>query len=468
MMQAVLLVDFGSTYTKVTAVDVDTAMLLGTASVHTTVDTDINDGLMKALSCLTEKTGPLTFTKQFACSSAAGGLRMITAGLVPELTAEAARLASLGAGAKVIKVFSFHLTRSDVQEIARLKPDIFLLTGGIDGGNTDCILHNAKVLSACEGDFPIVVAGNRNAADECAHILRERKVYVCENVLPKLNTLNIEPVQHVIRELFLNRIIQAKGLSKTQKLLDGILMPTPSAMMRAMELLAGGTKNTPGLGELVAVDLGGATTDVYSVAKGAPGNDNVILRGLPEPYSKRTVEGDIGMRYSAAGTLEAAGIDKITERSGLTKAEIESYLLSLQQNPGILPEQQKQKDFDFALASAAIEVAVRRHAGSMEQVYTPTGPAYVQYGKDLTRINTLIMTGGAIVHNEKAAEISSYALYNPNAPESLTPKRAAIYIDRKYILSAMGLLGEEYPETAISIMKKELEKHEAVEQTPNQ
>ncbi|MBP1744843.1 MAG: mutL [Firmicutes bacterium] len=115
-MKPVLLIDFGSTYTKVTAVDLDSEQLLGTASSYTTVQTDINEGLSNAIKLLEEKTGKLDFAERFACSSAAGGLRMITSGLVPELTAEAAKVASLGAGAKIIKVFSFQLTEDDIEE----------------------------------------------------------------------------------------------------------------------------------------------------------------------------------------------------------------------------------------------------------------------------------------------------------------------------------------------------------------
>ena len=103
-MKPVLLIDFGSTYTKVTAVDLDSEALLGTAASYTTIQTDINDGLTNAVKKLEEKTGKLDFVARYACSSAAGGLRMVTSGLVPELTAEAAKMASRGAGAKIIKV----------------------------------------------------------------------------------------------------------------------------------------------------------------------------------------------------------------------------------------------------------------------------------------------------------------------------------------------------------------------------
>ena len=172
-MKAVLLIDFGSTYTKLTAVDLDAEEVLGTAAAYTTVQTDINDGLQEALAKLEAKTGKLDFAECFACSSAAGGLRMVTSGLVPELTGEAARLASLGAGAKVVGVYAFQLTEDDLEDIKAQKPDIFLLVGGTDGGNTECILGNARMLAQLKGDFPVIIAGNRTAARECQRILKD-------------------------------------------------------------------------------------------------------------------------------------------------------------------------------------------------------------------------------------------------------------------------------------------------------
>ena len=250
-MKPVLLIDFGSTYTKVTAVDLEGERLLGTADSYTTVQTDVGEGLENALRKLEKVTGHLEYEARYACSSAAGGLRMITSGLVPELTAEAARQASLGAGAKVLKVYSFQLTEDDVDEILSINPDIFLLVGGTDGGNSECILHNAKILASAQFDFPVVIAGNRSAARECARILDGHEVHICENVMPKFGVLNTEPTRLKIREIFLNRIIQAKGLSKAASLIQGILMPTPSAVMKAMQLLAEGCEGEAGIGDLI-------------------------------------------------------------------------------------------------------------------------------------------------------------------------------------------------------------------------
>ena len=175
-MKAVLLIDFGSTMTKVTAVDVETEEILGTSQSYTTIETDIINGLNNAVKLLKEKIGDVTFVEQYACSSAAGGLRMVAIGLVPELTAKAARQASLGAGAKVIKTYSYELTESDLAEIDEINPDICLLTGGTDGGNKENIVFNAKMLARSQGKFPIIIAGNRNCADTCKEILKEKQI----------------------------------------------------------------------------------------------------------------------------------------------------------------------------------------------------------------------------------------------------------------------------------------------------
>lgn len=456
-MRPILLIDFGSTYTKVTAVDLDEEALLGTAASYTTVETDVTEGLDNALRLLEQKTGPLEFTDRFACSSAAGGLKMMASGLVPELTAEAAKQASLGAGAKVLKTFSFQMTEDDAEEIAATQPDIFLLVGGTDGGNTECILYNAQLLSQIPGSFPIVVAGNRNAARQCQRILEGREVHLCENVLPRFGTLNIEPAQKAIREVFLKRIVQAKGLSKTDSLLSGILMPTPSAVMAAIELLACGCDEEEGIGDLLAVDVGGATTDVYTVADGAPTRAGTVMKGLPEPFVKRTVEGDIGMRYSVLGIQEAAGVSKLSKRSGLPIHRVKELTQFLRDNTETLPNGHADLEaLDRALASCAIETAVTRHAGTIEEAYTLMGLTYVQTGKDLTNLKNLVVTGGSLIHTTNTKEIASHALYDPAQPMSLRPKEAQVLVDRSYILSAMGLLAENYPACALRIMKKEL------------
>ena len=458
IVKPILLIDFGSTYTKLTAVDLEGEKILGTAQSFTTIFTDINDGLNNALAILEKKTGKLEFAETYACSSAAGGLRMVTSGLVPELTGEAAKLASLGAGAKVVGVYAFQLTEDDMEDILACKPDIFLLVGGTDGGNTECILHNAKMLADVKPAFPIVVAGNRTAARQCQRILEGCEVYVCPNVMPKFGVLQIEPTQKQIREIFLNRIVQAKGLSKATELLSDIMMPTPSAVMQAMELLAQGCEDETGIGELVAVDVGGATTDVYSIADGMPEHMSTVFKGLPEPFAKRTVEGDIGMRYSIQGIVDAAGMDKICRLSGLTEDRVTELVEDLKVNTDKVPNGDDDLEkLDFALASGAVAEAVARHAGTISETYTMLGQTFVQEGKNLTKVKQIVVTGGSLIHTRQTEKIAAHALYDPAHPESLRPKEAGVWGDRTYILAAMGLLSLHYPRTALRIIKKELE-----------
>ena len=459
-MKPILLIDFGSTYTKLTAVDVEGERILGTASAYTTVQTDINDGLALGRRRLEEQTGLLEFAECYACSSAAGGLRMVTSGLVPELTGEAARLASLGAGAKVVGVYAFQLTEDDLEDIRKLRPDIFLLVGGTDGGNTECILHNANMLATIPPQFPVVVAGNRTAARQCERILKDWEVYVCPNVMPKFGVLQIEPTQKQIREIFLNRIIQAKGLSQATALLSDILMPTPSAVLLATELLAKGCEGESGIGDLIAVDVGGATTDVYSMADGMPEQMNTVYKGLPEPFSKRTVEGDIGMRYSVYGIVEAAGVQRVSQLSGLSVQRVEELVAYLREHTDRVPNGDKELEaLDQALASLAVETAFFFNDTATTEIYTMMGQTFVQTGKDLTRVKQIVVTGGSLIHTKNTVDIAKFALYSPAQPMSLRPKQAGIWVDRSYILAAMGLLSSRYPQAALRMMKKELEQH---------
>lgn len=458
-MKPVLLIDFGSTYTKVTAIDIESESILGTARAFTTVQTDISNGLDNAMTILEKETGKLDYLSRLACSSAAGGLKMITVGLVPDLTAEAARRAALSAGAKVTGVYSYELSASDADEIQNMKPDIVLLTGGTDGGNKKVLLHNAKIIAEIEGSFPVVVAGNKSTAEEAKSILLSsgKDVRVCQNVMPDFNRLNIEPARTAIREVFLQRIVRAKGLTKVQKLIEGILMPTPSAVLKAVQVLSSGSGREQGLGDIVAIDIGGATTDVYSVTEGIPSKSGVIIKGLPEPFAKRTVEGDLGVRYSATFLTETVGIEKIADASGLMVDEVKACLELIRNQPEILPYNDKKLEkLDITLASMAVKEAVSRHSGKIETVYTPMGVAYVQIGKDLSKIKRIVGTGGPVVNSSQPRDILRHVLFDQKEPAVLKPLDAEVLVDKKYILAAMGLLCEIYPETALRIMKKEL------------
>lgn len=456
-MQHVLLIDFGSTYTKVTVVDLDQERIIGSASSGTTIETNIMEGLNGALHQIPEPEGGWNFVRKLACSSAAGGLKMIASGLVKELTAEAAHRAALGAGARVLEIFSYELTSGDIEKMAKARPDIILLAGGTDGGNKEILLKNAEKLLELPMSVPVVVAGNKVVSPQCAEILRQRHnpVIVAENVMPELNVLEVESARSAIRDLFLNQITQAKGLNRAEELIERVMMPTPAAVLSAAELLAKGYGEEEGLGELMVIDVGGATTDVHSIATGDPSKPGVMLKGLPEPYAKRTVEGDLGMRYSAEALVAAAG-RRLNQYLGWKDEEIQTQLALFQKDPWRVPQDDREAQFDTALGRMAVEMSVKRHVGTMEVVYTPFGATYVQIGKDLTQLPAVIGTGGVLLHHAEPAEILRGALFDPADPITLKPQQPKLYLDQEYILAAMGLLREVAPLAALRMMKKYL------------
>ena len=448
-----LLIDFGSTYTKLRAVDLDSGRLTGGGQGPSTVTDDINIGFEAALADLEAGMGGLPdFEHRLASSSAAGGLRMVTVGLVRQLTAEAARQAALGAGARLVGSYAYRLIDEDVREIEDHGPDILLLAGGADGGNVAVIEHNARALADSALACPVVVAGNRVAGDSVRATLGERAI-VTENVMPDHGVLNIGPARAAIREIFLDRIVHARGIDRAEAGLDAILMPTPAAVLAGARLLAdgpdeGGPGETPGLGALLLVDVGGATTDVHSIGDGAP-TGGAMQRGLPEPYDKRTVEGDLGMRHNVLPLAGEVGLEALAAEAGLPVAEIETIVGLFADDVERLPESRAEAAVDEALAGAAVRLAVSRHAGTLETVYTGAGPAMIQHGKDLGALGTVIGTGGVLAHGGGGALAA--ALADPADSLSLRPRNPRLMLDRDYILFACGLLGTVDPLAAYKL-----------------
>lgn len=448
-MSAALLIDFGSTYTKLRAVDLAARRILGSGQGPSTIDTDIRAGMRAALEDLERHTGKLPrFKYRLASSSAAGGLRMVTIGLVPELTAQAARQAALGAGAKLVGTYAYRLTQDDLRRIAALAPDIVLLAGGTDGGNSEVVLHNTAALAASDLACPIVYAGNRAAADEARRRLGAKTTLFTENVMPEFNQINIDPARAAIRKIFIERIVHAKGIDRAAEDFDAVVMPTPAAVLEGARLLADGLPGAPGLGSVLVVDPGGATTDVHSVAPSEPA-PGVVPQGLPEPRVKRTVEGDLGMRHNAAAVVEAAGVSNIASDAGLHEDEVRNALAKLK--PGDLPVDPRGKALDHALARAAVAIAVRRHCGTISTVYTPTGPVTVQHGKDLRSVAAVIGTGGVLAASAQPGTILSRALADAREPFALKPARPRLLLDREYLLYACGLLQGVEPEAALEL-----------------
>ena len=458
MRDAFLFIDFGSTYTKLTAVSSDEDEILATAKSYTTVDEDVMIGYDLALKDLSEKLGDdIRFIKKLACSSAAGGLKIVAIGLVPELTMEAAKRAALGAGARVTHVYSFSLNHGEVEEIKASGADMILLAGGTNGGNSEVIIHNARMLKEHGITIPIVVAGNKSAEDEILEIFSDDMNYVItENVMPSLNEINVEPARETIRTIFMENIVKAKGMSHVEDKISEIIMPTPAAVLKAAEILSLGTIEEEGIGDLAVIDIGGATTDVHTICEGAPSKPAVILRCLEEPLAKRTVEGDLGMRYSAASLYETAGLRALKQYYGstLTKEMVEEKIQKRIQNPGYIASEEDEILFDETLAKVCADISMTRHAGRVTKMYSPLGMVFSQEGKDLMELPYLIGTGGVLVHGKNPKAILEAATFQLKDMETLKPRRPDYLLDQDYVLSSLGLLAMIEPHKALRMLKK--------------
>jgi uncharacterized protein (TIGR01319 family) len=465
-MDLQLFIDFGSTFTKVVAIDVTGEEIIGRVQVPSTVDTDITIGLQEAFEQLRSQTG-ITGIKEkeaLACSSAAGGLRMSCIGLVPSLTCEAATRAALGAGAKVVSHHSYKLSSDEIRQIENISPDMILLVGGTDGGDEETLLHNARFLTKSILSIPILVAGNKVVREEIVSLLESGGKYVtcAENVMPEINVLRVKSCREAIRNIFMENIIRAKGIDKAKRIIKNVIMPTPAAVLRGATLLAEGFEDEGGIGDLMVLDIGGATIDVHSISDGKPSTSGVVLKGLPEPRAKRTVEADLGVRYSATRLLELVGREKLIANlpTPVDEDRMVSIIDAFHMSIGRLPETEEEISVETSMSRTAVEIAVERHVGHLDVMHFAHGDVIMQKGKDLTELNTVIGSGGPIIFSPNRNLLLEGMLFDRGNPLVLKPKGPTFCIDEKYILYAVGLLAGETPKTALRIMKRYVRKLE--------
>ena len=426
-----ILIDFGSTFTKITAVDLDKSELIGRSQAPSTVLTDVREGLLQALQSLHEtfhffRRAPsdLTILEDhvvLASSSAAGGLRMAVIGLVPGLTVQAATQAALGAGAKVVGSLGFKLDDGAIEAIAGLRPDMVLLTGGTDGGDSATILHNAALLARSALSVPVVVAGNAAVAGRVCAILKDggKEARRADNVMPR---------------------------------------PGELAVLQGVLLGAQGHDDVPSWGDMVVVDVGGATTDVHSIGYGHPAGESTIAQGLSESFAKRTVEGDLGIRYNAATLLGRVGLDNLAGEFRtafpevvVSRAQIAGYIEEISQETSRVPQKKWHAAADAILARMAVGLAVERHVGKRERIFTREGETWLHYGKDMRETRIVIGTGGVFIYNPYAAHILTPAPIADDRLQVLQPKNPRRFVDSSYLLYAVGLLAENYPHVAARI-----------------
>ncbi|MGO0574866.1 glutamate mutase L [Ornithinimicrobium panacihumi] len=448
-----LLVDVGSTFTKAALVD-DEGGLLARAAVPTTVGPgrDVLDGVLQVCGALAaggpgtgsgprpgsvpDPLDPADADRVLVCSSAGGGLRLAVVGYERAVTAEAGHRVGLSAGAKVVHVATGPMTTAAVAELRAARPDVILLVGGTDGGNSDVLLHNASRLARSRVGAPVVVAGNVDAREEVAAELATtgRRVTLTDNVLPRIGVVSPGPARQAIREVFLEHVIGGKGLSKGPRFARLVRAATPDAVLSGVEVLARAAD-----GDVMVVDVGGATTDVYSAL--TPQGEDASLRKhvVATLWHARTVEGDLGMRWGAPGVLEAAGVEALP---GVTD-QLRAWVDRVHADPSVLPADRHEQRLDLTLATMAATVASRRHG-------RPGAPG--EAPRPLKDVLHLVGSGGVLRHAgpADAGEVLGAVLQDHGGGWH-PPADARTSVDTSYLLFAAGLLAQEHPEIAAAV-----------------
>jgi uncharacterized protein (TIGR01319 family) len=463
-MRPVLSFDIGSTYTKGALFDLDPRqpMLLRRDSLPTTVS-NLADGFAELQNRLAESLPADESTWEekkipiFACSSAKGGLAIAALGLVPDLTLHVAKLAAASAGGKIIAAYAYRLTDEQLDNLKRTPPDVILFSGGTDGGNEDYVLRNARTLADARLPSVVLYAGNAALAGEIRKIFCNGNLCVTENIMPEIGKLNNEPARAKIQEIFLQKIVEGKGLNSISSLCAGELKPTPRAVFDLLEAMS---EKLPRWNDSVLLDLGGATTDFYSCTESFRGDEGFILKGLREPKLKRTVEGDLGLRVSARSTWETGReyIERQLSAHGLSQNCFSEFIAKVAVEPEYLPSSEDESRFDEILAEACVYHSLRRHAGTIEESYTSNGKVYLQQGKDLRGVSKWILSGGYL-SKQPTAKICEEAIENANRDASglqLLPRQVEYYADTQYILPLIGNLVTDFPEEATRLADENL------------
>ena len=455
----VLVAEIGSTTTVVNAFDhleSDNPVFLGQGQAPTSVkEGDVNIGLQAAIEDMKKnlhiENDKLEYTNMLATSSAAGGLRMTVHGLVYDMTVKAAKEAALGAGANIHLITAGKLSKVDMIKLDRIKPNIILIAGGVDYGERETALYNSEIIAASDLDIPVIYAGNIAVADDVKLIFesysKEKNLHVVPNVYPKIDILNIEPTREVIQDIFEKHITEAKGMEKIREMVNGPIIPTPGAVMKASKILK------DEIGDLVTIDVGGATTDIHSVTEGTEKVNKILVE--PEPVAKRTVEGDLGVFINKKNIVDIIKIEKLEKELNMSSEDIEKFTDS----DIAIPQTEEHKRFIERLTKEAVIVSINRHAGGYRAYFGGKSDT-LAFGKDLTAVKWIVGTGGALTRLTAREEIlNSISQFN-RADKLLPTTEAKILIDNDYIMASLGVLSSLNKEAAIKLLLKSLKFNE--------
>ena len=470
-LEIIIATDCGSTTTKAILIEKkgDTYRQTYRGEAPTTVEApfeDVTKGVLNAITEVEELSGRKILNGEHiitpnngntgadiyvSTSSAGGGLQMMVAGAVKAMTGESAQRCALGAGAIVMDVLASNDGRADhekIERIRQLRPDMMLLSGGTDGGTVTHVVELAQFLKAADPKprlgasykLPVIYAGNNKAHQEIKNILDERTaLIITENLRPTLEKENLMPARHKIHDIFLEHVMQqAPGYPKLMKMVGAPIMPTPAAVGVMTEKFAKANNFN-----VLAVDIGGATTDVFSVFSGV---------------FNRTVSANLGMSYSISNVMAEAGLPNILRwlPFGLDEQDLRNRLKNKMIRPTTIPQTVEDLQVEHAVAREALRLAFDQHkalavglkgvqqersiSDAFEQ--TSSGQSLI----NLMDLNYIIGSGGILAHSPRRTQ-SMLMMIDAYQPEGVT----MIAVDSIFMMPHLGVLAQVSEKAALDV-----------------
>lgn len=472
----ILATDCGSTTTKAILIQKVDGVYRQThrGEAPTTVEAPFEDVTMGVLNAVTE-VGELSGRKlidennnlirpargnvgcdiYISTSSAGGGLQMMVTGVVRKMTAESAERAALGAGAIVMDVIALNdkrLPHQQIERIRHLRPDMILLSGGVDGGTTKHVVEIAEIIGAADPKprlgigfrLPVIYAGNKDAQELVKEIIAEKvELFMVDNIRPVLERENLLPAREKIHELFLEHVMaQAPGYKKLMGWTDAPIMPTPGAVGSIMKRIAD-EQHIENLG----VDIGGATTDIFSVFQGV---------------FNRTVSANLGMSYSISNVFAEAGIANIMRWVPFKMEEIElaNRVKNKMIRPTTIPQSAQELVLEQAIAREALRLALEQHKAFATELkgvqrQRTIGDAFDQKtgGQTLVNmmtLNLMVGSGGVLSHAPRMNQ-TAMMMIDAFQPEGIT----RVAKDSIFMMPHLGVLAQVHPKAALEVFEKD-------------
>ena len=479
-IRSILATDCGSTTTKAILIEKrdEEYQLIVRGEAPTTVEAPVEDVTAGVINAITEveelagrklldngvilkpQNGDAGVDIYISTSSAGGGLQMMVAGVVRNLTGESAERAALGAGAIVMDVIASNdkrLPHEKIERIRHLRPDMLLLSGGVDGGTTSHVVELAEIIAAARPrprlgiayELPLIYAGNIDARPSIQERLQDvMALQMVDNLRPVLERENLMPTRHKIQDQFLEHVMaHAPGYKRLIDWTDAPIMPTPGAVGEIIQTVSDQQDI-----EVVGVDIGGATTDVFSVFKNKE----------REPIFNRTVSANLGMSYSVSNVLAEAGLENVLRwvPFDIEVGDLRNRIKNKMIRPTTIPQTLEELMLEQAIAREALRLAFEQHKqlavelrGVQQQRTISEAFDQAESGQTLVNMLTLDMivgSGGVLSHAPRRQQ-AMLMMMDAFEPEGITH----LAVDSIFMMPQLGVLAQVNPEAATHVFERD-------------